>query len=153
MLNPAVPCNSSMGRTWFRALASRAGRTRSGSMSDDRTDIIYNADCPVCRFEIDHYRKIAERDGLPLRFTGLDGAGAFGLEPEAAARRLHVMKDGRILTGVPAFLALWQAMPRLRWLAVVVGLPGIRQVAGLLYDRILAPALFRAHLRRQKRRA
>jgi len=121
-------------------------------MSTPETQVIYNADCPVCRFEIEHYRKRAEREGLPLGFAGLERAGEFGLQEDAAARRLHVVKDGRILAGVPAFIALWQEMPRMRWLATVVALPGIRQVAGLIYDRVLAPGLYRAHLRRQGRR-
>ncbi|MFN4129949.1 MAG: DUF393 domain-containing protein, partial [Paracoccaceae bacterium] len=38
--------------------------------------------------------------------------------------------------------------PRYRWLASVVGLPGIRQIACAAYDHILAPVIYRWHLRR-----
>ena len=37
-----------------------------------------------------------------------------------AAKRLHVRKNGQVYDGIPAFIALWQDMPRYRWLARVV---------------------------------
>jgi predicted DCC family thiol-disulfide oxidoreductase YuxK len=114
----------------------------------DKTAVLYNQTCPVCRFEIDGYRRHALADGLPIRFDGLEAAADWGLTPDQAARRLHVWHDGQILSGIPAFLALWQTMPRWRWLARLVGLP---QAATLLYDHILAPILYRTHLRRQAR--
>ena len=58
--------------------------------------------------------------------------------------RLHT-RDMRQMSG------LWQQMPRYRWLARIVALPGIRQAATLVYDHILAPLLYRSHLRRQRR--
>jgi predicted DCC family thiol-disulfide oxidoreductase YuxK len=121
---------------------------------DAETRVLYNADCPVCRFEIDHYRKVAARDGLPLRFDDLNGAGreAWGIDADRAAQRLHVAQGGEVHAGFPAFLALWAAMPRMRWLARIGGLPGMRHVMGPLYDRVAAPLLYRGHVRRQARR-
>ncbi|MEM8822749.1 MAG: DUF393 domain-containing protein [Pseudomonadota bacterium] len=113
--------------------------------------VLYNASCPVCRFEIDHYRKVAARDGLPVRFDDLNGPerAAWGIDADTAARRLHVLEDGHVLSGFPAFLALWSEMPRMRWVARVLGLPGLRHGMSLLYDYVGAPLLYRAHLRRQ----
>lgn len=115
------------------------------------TSVLFNQTCPVCRAEIDHYAAHARDRAVPLRLDGLDRAADWGLTPDQAARRLHVRVDGRVLAGVPAFLALWSVLPRYRWLARIVGLPGVRQAAGLVYDRVLAPALYRAHLRRLRR--
>jgi predicted DCC family thiol-disulfide oxidoreductase YuxK len=111
------------------------------------TTVIYNGDCPVCSREIAVYRKRAEG---PVRFVDLNACdlGRFGLTPDAAARRLHVVEDGRLLAGVDAFRALWRATPGFRWLGTLVGLPGVRQVADLVYERMLAPVLYRRHLRR-----
>ena len=114
------------------------------------TRVLYNDTCPVCRFEIDAYRRRAVADGLPIRFDTLDRAEDWGLKPDQAARQLHVWHDGRILSGMAAFRALWSAMPRWRWLARVTGWPVIRPLVGLAYDRIAAPILYRAHLRRQR---
>lgn len=119
-------------------------------MSDDLR-VLYNHSCPVCRFEIDGYRRRALRDGLPIRFDHLDLAEDWGLTADDAARRLHVWQDGRILSGMEAFRALWSAMPRWRWLARVAGWPILRPVLSWLYDRIVAPLIYRAHLRRTGR--
>jgi predicted DCC family thiol-disulfide oxidoreductase YuxK len=122
-------------------------------MSEDETHVLYNAACPVCAAEIDHYRRAAGRAGRPLRFHDLNGAGlsGWGVGRDAAARRLHVRHRGRVLSGVPAFIAIWSELPRYRWLARVVTLPGVRHSAEWLYDRVLAPALYRRHLRRTAR--
>jgi predicted DCC family thiol-disulfide oxidoreductase YuxK len=78
---------------------------------------------------------------------------ALGLTPEDAARRLHVVRDGELLAGLPAFVALWEEMPRFRWLARVVSLPLVRPVASAVYERVLAPALYALHRRRVARRS
>jgi predicted DCC family thiol-disulfide oxidoreductase YuxK len=112
--------------------------------------VIYNGACPVCSREIGLYRARAEG---PVAFVDLNAAdlACFGLTPDVAARRLHVVEDGKLLVGVDAFRALWRATPGFRWLAAVAGWPGVRQAAGLVYDRVLAPALYRRHLRRTAR--
>ena len=115
------------------------------------TEVIYNAECPVCRFEIDHYRDYAAARALPLQFShiGADGLLEHGITEDMAARRLHVIKDGAVLSGVPAFAVLWAEMPRYRWLAKLVGLPVIKQLSAFGYDYVLAPTIYRWHLRRQ----
>ena len=55
----------------------------------------------------------------------------------------------------PSFAFLWETMPRLRWLARLVRLPGMRWLAGVVYDHLLAPPLYVMHkwrLRRGKAR-
>ncbi len=91
------------------------------------------------------------KDGLPLQFDTLDQAADWGITPEQAARRLHVLYRGQLLSGIPAFRALWREMPHLRWLARLTGRPFIGAAAVMLYDRVLAPLLYRMHLRRQRR--
>lgn len=117
------------------------------------TIVIYNASCPICAREIAGYRRYCERRALPVAFHDLDRADldALGLTPEQAARRLHVIDRGTLLAGTPAFLALWSAMPRFRPLARIVALPGMRQIATLLYEGVAAPALYALHRRRVAR--
>lgn len=117
-------------------------------------EVLYNAECPVCRREIEHYAKISERKSLPVAFTDLnDAAGLrnWQLSADDAARRLHVRKDGRLYDGIPAFVALWQEFPQYRWLAWAVSLPGVFRLAVWTYDLILAPLLYRWHSRRVRR--
>jgi len=118
------------------------------------TRVLYNADCPVCSFEINHYATYAQKRALPLRFEDLNDSDMddWGLTRDQAARRLYVLKDGQMVSGIPAFLVLWQDMPRYRVLARIVGLPGMRLLACAVYDNVLAPLIYRWHLRRQARR-
>jgi len=117
------------------------------------TAVLYNGECPICSREIAQYRRAAADADLPLRFDDLHAAdlAAWGVTPDDARRRLHVLRDGRVVAGVPAFLALWQALPGWRWLARVVGLPGVRHVAALVYDHVLAPVLYAMDRRRRRR--
>jgi predicted DCC family thiol-disulfide oxidoreductase YuxK len=112
------------------------------------TRVLYNETCPVCRFEIDGYRRIAVKNKLPIRFDALDSAAAWGITPEAAAQRLHVWHEGRVLSGMPAFRLLWSQMPRWRWAAWITALPLLRPLSDYTYDHVFAPWLYRAHLRR-----
>jgi predicted DCC family thiol-disulfide oxidoreductase YuxK len=116
---------------------------------NDETQVLYNDTCPVCRFEIDHYRKTAA--SLPIRFDRLSCAADWGITPDQAARRLHVMQNGKLLSGMAAFRALWAVMPRYRWLARLTALPILRPFIDTVYDHIAAPMLYRAHLRRISR--
>ena len=115
------------------------------------TRILYNDTCPICSFEIDAYRTRAIREELPLLFDTLDQAAQWGISADLAARRLHVIHQGQLLSGVPAFIALWSELPHLRWLGRVMSWPAINGAACLIYDRVLAPVLYRAHLRRQSK--
>lgn len=121
------------------------------------TCVIYNGACPVCSREIESYARYASSNALALRFQDLHDPetqlAQLGLTPDAAAKRLHVLKDGRLLSGVPAFAALWAEMPRFRPLARIVMWPGVRQVATVLYDQVLAPGLYHWHKRRERRLA
>jgi len=124
------------------------------SMTDTpETRVLYNEDCPVCSFEINHYAAYARHNGLAIQFDDLNGPAraAWGIDEDSAARRLYVLRDGQLYDGIPAFLELWREMPRYRWLAGVVGLPGVRHVASLGYDHVLAPVIYRWHLRRKAR--
>jgi predicted DCC family thiol-disulfide oxidoreductase YuxK len=118
-----------------------------------KTSVLYNANCPVCNFEIGHYARYAGEAGLPIRFDDLntDARSQWGLDADTAARRLYVLHDGVLTSGIPAFLVLWAQMPRYRSLGRIVGLPGIRQIAGAAYDHVLTPLIYRWHLRRLRK--
>lgn len=117
---------------------------------DAETAVLYNASCPVCRFEIDHYAAYAGRAALPIRFEDLNATelDRWGLTRDEAARRLYVRRGETLLSGIPAFIALWREMPRYRWLARIVSLPGVHWFASVTYDRALAPILYRWQQRR-----
>lgn len=118
--------------------------------------VCYNGSCPVCRAEIDHYRGQADpASGLAWLDAAADPAAAarHGLAGDDPFRRLHaVTADGRVLAGMEAFAAVWDRLPRYRWLARLVRRPALRHAAEVLYERAAAPVLFAMHRRRERRR-
>jgi predicted DCC family thiol-disulfide oxidoreductase YuxK len=116
----------------------------------DDIEILYNGRCPICSAEIAQYDRAAQKAGAPLRFTDLHSAelASWGLSADQATRRLHARADGQIISGFPAFLILWEHLPRLKWLARLLALPGLRHLAELGYNRLAAPVLYQLHLRR-----
>ena len=111
----------------------------------DRPVCYYNGACPVCRFEIEHYKHGPDGNAVRWHDLGSDpeALAAFGIDRAGAKRRLHVLDEaGRMHSGIDAFILIWQRMPRYRWLGRLVGRRGVRPVAALLYDKVLAPVLF-----------
>ena len=133
--------------------AVSASHYQGRMIENSETSVLYNAQCPVCQVEVDHYARYVGEAGLPIRFDDLntDALHRWGIDADTAARSLYVQRGGVIVSGVPAFVLLWSQMPRYRLLARFVGLPGIRQVASVAYDHVFAPVLYRRHRGRQAR--
>ncbi len=120
----------------------------------EKTEVLYNASCPICAREVDHYAKLSAQKALPISYddaTDPAKLAKWGITAEDAAKRFHVRKDGQTYGGIPAFIVLWQDIPQTRWLARLVSAPGVHWLACKVYDYIAAPILYRMHLRRQAR--
>lgn len=129
--------------------------TTAPSTSDAPPLVLYNGSCPICSREIEGYRRLAARFGVAVDFVDAsrddEALAALGLDADRAARRLHLLENGRLLAGVEAFAALWERLPGWRLVARLVRLPGVRALADFVYEGILAPLLYRWHMRRLSR--
>lgn len=117
-----------------------------------KTEVLYNASCPICSREVDHYARLSDRAALPITYDDATDPAKlkdWGITAEEAVRRFHVRKDGLTYGGIPAFIVLWRDIPQTRWLARIVSLPGIYWLACGFYDHVAAPLLYQLHLRRQ----
>lgn len=91
--------------------------------------VLYDGACPLCRREIGVYRGLEPlQQDSPVCFADVNDA-ALPLPPgttrEQLLARFHVRsRDGVLLSGAQAFLALWAVLPGWRWLALVGRLPG-----------------------------
>jgi len=119
--------------------------------------VFYNGACPICCAEISHYRKLATRDRIEsLAWCDLaetpDALAPHGLTPGQAKRRLYTLSpEGTLVGGVESFIAIWQRLPRYRWLARVTRWPVIYSVTEWVYERIAAPLLVWLNRRRDDR--
>ena len=108
--------------------------------------VLYDGACPLCRREIGLYRRLKPlQSSGPVCFADVSDAsfsGPSALPPgttrEQLLARFHVRdRDGQLLSGARAFLALWAALPGWRWLALVGHLPGAAKVMERTYTLFL----------------
>ncbi|MBC7730766.1 MAG: DUF393 domain-containing protein [Bacteriovorax sp.] len=108
--------------------------------------VLYDGACPLCRREIGLYRGLKPlQSGGPVCFADVSDA-AFSLSSalpsdttrEQLLARFHVRdRDGQLLSGARAFLALWAALPGWRWLALAGRVPGAAWVMERTYRLFL----------------
>jgi predicted DCC family thiol-disulfide oxidoreductase YuxK len=91
--------------------------------------VLYDGACPLCRREIGVYRGLQPLHAdSPVCFADVNDP-VLQLPPGTTRAQLlarfHVWgRDGALLSGAQAFLALWAALPGWRWLALAGRLPG-----------------------------
>ncbi|MEM9440807.1 MAG: DUF393 domain-containing protein [Pseudomonadota bacterium] len=122
-------------------------------MTETTTTVLYNGACPICRREIEHYQKLDALGASALAFTDISVAdpvlAKVALSMDEAKRRLHVVDtNGCLLSGIPAFAAIWDHLPRYRWLSTVVRWPVLGSLLHWAYEPI-AYGLYRWDKRRQ----
>jgi predicted DCC family thiol-disulfide oxidoreductase YuxK len=101
--------------------------------------VYFDGACPVCRAEIGWYRDRIEPGHVA--FVDVAAAGcdpAPDLSRTAALARFHVRAaDGTLVSGAPAFLALWRMTPRLAPVAIVLSVPPLPWLAEIGYRAFL----------------
>jgi predicted DCC family thiol-disulfide oxidoreductase YuxK len=107
-----------------------------------RLTVYYNTKCPVCNAGIDWQRnrlvQAARAGTIEFRDINLEPAALarYGAGLEDVRRRLHALDaDGRLQVGVDCAIAVWQLTPGDAWLAQLIGLPLVRPLARIAYDR------------------
>jgi predicted DCC family thiol-disulfide oxidoreductase YuxK len=104
--------------------------------------VYYNTKCPVCNAGIDFQRSRlvrAARAGL-IEFRDInfepDALAHFDAGLEDVRRRLHAIDaDGRLYVGADCAAAIWRHTPGDAWLGRLIGLPVVRPIARVVYDR------------------
>lgn len=84
--------------------------------------LFYDGACPVCSREVSLYRKLDRRGAIRWHdVVASEGdLGADRVSQADALRVLHArLPDGRLVTGVDAFIAVWDRLPGFRLFARV----------------------------------
>jgi predicted DCC family thiol-disulfide oxidoreductase YuxK len=125
------------------------------SAAEPELTVYHDGSCPLCRMEIDHYRR---QDGAGLiRFVDVaqpDAEIGPDLDRGTAMARFHVRgRDGAVVSGAAGFVRVWKLLPRWRFAARIARLPGVLPVleAGYRAFLPLRPRIAR-HLRRRRRK-
>lgn len=99
--------------------------------------VLFNDKCSICSTEINHYKSLNTNDIYWLDINDLDESMQLsGKTHKELLRRLHVIKDDKLYSGVKAFIVLWDRIPKYRWLSRVIALPLIYHISILAYELI-----------------
>jgi len=100
-------------------------------------ELFWDGGCPLCRREIGYYQRL-DVDGR-VAWTDIDAAPEalqpHGVSQEEAMARIHAIGGrGQLLSGVPAFLAVWEQLPYWRLLPpLLTAAPGAVPLAEAAY--------------------
>ena len=112
------------------------------SQGAEALTVLYDGACPLCRREMAVYRDLQPlQQDSPVCFADVSNTAVplpIGTTREQLMARFHVQdRDGQLLSGAAAFLALWAALPGWRWLALAGRLPGAAWLMERLYRLFL----------------
>ncbi len=82
--------------------------------------VFYDGLCPLCSKEMDHYKK--QKGSERLLFIDITeahfDAKKEGLDPYKVHQVMHVKtSEGLVMTGVDAFIAIWDFLPQYNWVS------------------------------------
>lgn len=100
--------------------------------------VYYDGACPRCVHDRERYEALAGTEADTVCWVDITGRDdelrARGIDPQHALRELHVADgEGRVRRELDAYILLMSRVPRLRALAWLIGLPGVRPLLSALY--------------------
>lgn len=99
--------------------------------------VYYDGLCRVCDREMSHYRKLSGAENIEFIDICSRSFDAIqeGLDPHEVHRVFHVRKiDGSLVTGLDAFIEIWDQLPRYRWLAAIARKNWSRKILNPCYS-------------------
>ena len=103
-----------------------------------RPVMFYDGACPLCAREVRHYRNLDKTGTVEWVDIAQDPQRleAQGVSLSAGLQRLHALdRHGRLVSGVPAFAAVWDGLPGYRHLARAVRALGLVRPLDWAYRR------------------
>ena len=83
--------------------------------------VYFNNSCSICRFEINHYKKISDSNLEWIDITNNEEALKItSKSKEELLRRLHVIDNGQVIGGAKAFIIIWSKIPKYNFLAKIL---------------------------------
>jgi len=107
--------------------------------SDDRQrmTVYYDGACTVCSKEVTLYNKLDQNRAIGWHdvSVGVGDLEGDGVTRADALARLHArLPDGRLVTGVWAFIAIWERLPGFRLFAPLAKWAPVRWILERGYD-------------------
>ena len=79
--------------------------------------ILFNNSCNICRAEVNHYKKHCNEqlEWIDVS-TNMEAQHISSKSFKELIRRMHVIKDGKLIEGAETFLIIWKNIPKYNFL-------------------------------------
>lgn len=106
--------------------------------NQEKIIVYYDGACPSCIKDRESYEKMAGKAGEAVCWFDINGKDdqlrELGIDPYKAMTELHVRNEHQeVLSEIDAYILLMRRVPRLKWLAWLIGLPVIRPILSAIY--------------------
>ena len=99
--------------------------------------VYFNNSCNICRFEINHYKKISGSDLEWIDITNNEEALKItSKSKEELLRRLHVIDNGKVIGGAQAFIIIWSKIPKYKFLSKIFSIKPLYILFHYVYEFI-----------------
>ncbi len=102
-----------------------------------KINIYFNDSCSICRAEINIYKKYSNKN---IKWVDISSDDNAELETKKGRdelyRRMHVLKNGQIISGAKTFLIIWKSIPRYNFLYKFFNKPIIFPIFNIIYEFI-----------------
>ena len=97
--------------------------------------VFFNNSCNICRFEINHYKKISDSSLEWVDITNnKDALALTSKSQKELLRRLHVIENGKVIGGAKAFLIIWAKIPKYKILSKIFSFRPLFLIFHYLYE-------------------
>ena len=97
--------------------------------------VFFNNSCSICRFEINHYKKISDSNLEWVDITNNDDALKItSKNQEELLRRLHVIDNGNVVGGAKAFIIIWSKIPKYKFLSKLFSIKPFFLIFHYIYE-------------------
>ena len=110
--------------------------------------VYFNNSCSICKLEIDHYKKISKNIDWVDISTCKDSEKQTGLNVDNLYRRMHVIEDGKLISGSKSFLIIWEKIPKYKFLKRIFENPIIFHIFNIFYEIVAYFLYLKSKLKR-----
>tara|TARA_B100000965_G_scaffold153391_1_gene127537 strand:- start:3013 stop:3348 length:336 start_codon:yes stop_codon:yes gene_type:complete len=95
--------------------------------------VYYNGSCNICNTEIGYYKKKNKHINF-IDISRNKDQNILHISKKQLFRRMHVLHEGKIISGAESFIVLWSKMDKWRYLSILLSLPIFKQLWKLIYE-------------------
>ena len=97
--------------------------------------VFFNNSCNICKAEISHYKKHCDDNVEWIDVTNNQEAQKITSKSyKELLRRMHVIKDGKLIDGAESFLIIWKNVPKYNFLYKIFKIKPLFLMLNIFYE-------------------